>query len=187
MCVHGPRLEPSDYTRWYSTNVTDQGTVFELGSIVYGQAKELLIPMPPDVLRACAFSLTYDTLQEKQKLIKFNIDRHPQQEDFQHIAQQRFRLRSVHCVRSLFEAMRQKLKTPTLPSDPIDNARNQLRALEEEMKHYPDQRDEFVKDLLADLTGQVEEATSKDEWFKKWGVHFLPSLTRKLIRSSGKY
>lgn len=183
VCVHGPQLEPSEYTRWYATRFTDQGTVFELGSVIYGQRKELLIPMTTDVLRTCAFSLTYDTLQEKQKLIKFNIDRHPREEDFKHIARQRFRLRSVHCVRSLFEAMRQKLKNPSIPSDEINMAKNQLKALEQDMKRYPDRSDEFVKDLLADLTGQVEEATGKEEWFKKWGVHFLPSLTRKLIQS----
>ncbi|CAF4468535.1 unnamed protein product, partial [Rotaria sp. Silwood2] len=38
--------------------------------------------------------------------------------------------------------------------------------------------DGFIKDLLADLTGQVQEAMGKQEWFNKWGVHYLPSLTR---------
>lgn len=30
--------------------------------------------------------------------------------------------------------------------------------------------------LLKDLEGQVTEALSKDEFFRKWGVHYLPSL-----------
>lgn len=161
-----------------------QDTIFELGSIIYGQNKDLLIPVPAQLMRSCEFSLTYDTLQEKQKSIKFNVDGYLQQKDFQQIAQQKFRLRSVHCVRSLFEAMRQKLKNPLLPSDQIDAAKNELKALEDDMKRYPDQTDEFVKDLLADLAGQVEEATCREDWFKKWGVHFLPSLTRKSLRES---
>jgi hypothetical protein len=49
------------------------------------------------------------------------------------------------------------------------------------MRHYPDKNDEFVKDLLTDLTGQVDQAITREDWFKKWGVHFLPSLTRKFI------
>lgn len=143
-----------------------------------------MIPVPAEVIRACEFSLIYDTLQQKQKSIKFNIEGRLQEKDLQQIAQQKFRLRSVHCVRVLFDAMRQKLKNPSLPSDQLDAAKTELRALEKEMKRYPDQTDQFVKDLLADLTGQVEEATCKEEWFKKWGVHFLPSLTRKPIQSS---
>mmetsp|Transcript_140540 Transcript_140540/g.356722 ORF Transcript_140540/g.356722 Transcript_140540/m.356722 type:complete len:703 (-) Transcript_140540:261-2369(-) len=33
-----------------------------------------------------------------------------------------------------------------------------------------------VKALLEDLTGQVSEATSREEWYSRWGIHFLPSL-----------
>jgi hypothetical protein len=57
----------------------------------------------------------------------------------------------------------------------------QLKTLEEEMRQYPDKNDQFVKDLLTDLTGQVDQAITREDWFKKWGVHFLPSLTRKFI------
>ena len=30
--------------------------------------------------------------------------------------------------------------------------------------------------MLEDATGQVREAASRDEWFQKWGRHYLPSL-----------
>ncbi|CAF2705991.1 unnamed protein product [Rotaria sp. Silwood2] len=45
------------------------------------------------------------------------------------------------------------------------------------MKLIANENDDFIKDLLADLTGQVQEAIGKQEWFDKWGVHYLPSLT----------
>ena len=38
--------------------------------------------------------------------------------------------------------------------------------------------DAGLKDMLEDLTGQVTEATSRPGWFKKWGMHYLPSLGR---------
>jgi len=34
----------------------------------------------------------------------------------------------------------------------------------------------FGADLLKDVDGQISEAISKSEWFKKWGRHYLPSL-----------
>jgi hypothetical protein len=56
---------------------------------------------------------------------------------------------------------------------------NEIETLKEEMKKYTNSNDEFIKDLYTDLTGQVKEALEREDWFNKWGVHFLPSLTRK--------
>ncbi|WP_411023018.1 hypothetical protein, partial [Salmonella sp. s51228] len=36
----------------------------------------------------------------------------------------------------------------------------------------------FVPDLLKDVTVQVSEAISREDWYKKWGKHYLLSLTR---------
>merc|ERR1719461_1036649 len=33
-----------------------------------------------------------------------------------------------------------------------------------------------VSSLRADATGQATEAISREDWFKKWGGHYLPSL-----------
>ncbi len=35
-----------------------------------------------------------------------------------------------------------------------------------------------VEALLADLEGQVTQAVSREDWFRKWGRHYLPSLQR---------
>merc|ERR1712173_329103 len=35
-----------------------------------------------------------------------------------------------------------------------------------------------VKDLVQDIEGQVTEAFSKQDFYQKWGRHYLPSLAR---------
>eukprot|EP00930_Biecheleria_cincta_P014402 TRINITY_DN12398_c0_g1_i1.p1 TRINITY_DN12398_c0_g1~~TRINITY_DN12398_c0_g1_i1.p1 ORF type:complete len:244 (-),score=60.34 TRINITY_DN12398_c0_g1_i1:134-865(-) len=50
------------------------------------------------------------------------------------------------------------------------------------MKNLSDQlcvsevQDEYMQDLRADIEGQASEAISKQEYFQKWGRHYLPSL-----------
>ncbi|CAF3169117.1 unnamed protein product [Rotaria socialis] len=170
--VHGPRIEPSDYTRWYTTAVTDQNTVFDLGLITYGQSKDLLIPISSESLSEYEFSVIYNTLQEPKRSIKIKINTNPEQNDIRRFVQQKFRLELVHCVRTVLQARRQQ------PNEDSAVAMSQIKELEEKMRQYSGGTDAFVKDLLADLTGQVQEALTNKDWFTKWGVHFLPSLTR---------
>jgi hypothetical protein len=141
-----------------------------------------LIPLSGGPHNNYQFSLIYDTLQEKRKSIKFNINTNYQPNIRHLIAQQKFRLQFVHCVRSIFEAKRQKQNQATTANAQCEAAMNQLQVLETEMRQYAQNNDEYVKDLLTDLTGQVQEAISREDWFKKWGVHFLPSLTRKFLK-----
>lgn len=177
--MEGRRIEPSDLTRWYSTRVTDKGTIFDLGSITYGQGKDLLIPLPPDVLNNCQFSVVYDNLYKKRQVIRFNVNADNSPAALHRIDQQVFRLQVVHRVRAAFEAMRQQIKNPGAANDAVTAAMAQLKALEEELRTCSAHSDEYISDLLADLTGQVQEAIGREDWFKKWGVHFLPSLTRE--------
>ena len=47
-----------------------------------------------------------------------------------------------------------------------------------QIKQSPAAGNANTKALTEDLAGQVTEAVSKDEWFRKWGMHYLPSLCR---------
>ena len=173
--MHKHSLQPNDYTRWYSTTTTYQGTCFDLSSITYGQSKDLLIPLSGENSSHCEFTVTYDTVQEKKKSIKFTLKNSSQQTDIDLINRHKFRLEFVHCVRTAFEKLRENNTNAQR-----QEVMNQMKVLEENMNKYANGNDEYVRDLLADLTGQVQQAIEKDDWFRKWGIHFLPSLTRKL-------
>ena len=51
-----------------------------------------------------------------------------------------------------------------------------LKSLVAEVQASPIASTEKGANMLKDLTGQVSEATSRIDWFKKWGRHYLPSL-----------
>jgi hypothetical protein len=53
-----------------------------------------------------------------------------------------------------------------------------LRNLIREIQASPAAANEETKALLEDLEGQVTEALSRDDWYRKWGQHYLPSLAR---------
>merc|ERR1711874_435913 len=36
--------------------------------------------------------------------------------------------------------------------------------------------DDYIKALIEDAAGQVTEAMSREVWYTKWGMHYLPSL-----------
>merc|ERR1719353_1669044 len=54
-----------------------------------------------------------------------------------------------------------------------------MRKLEETMRDADDDAAEkYVSDLLQDLEGQVAMSVSRQDWFRRWGIHYLPSIQR---------
>ncbi|CAF5059153.1 unnamed protein product, partial [Rotaria sp. Silwood1] len=172
LLIDDVHIEDSDYTRWYSTSKTKQGTLFDLGSITYGQNKDLLIPYSHQLPNQCNITLTYNNGRNIKKTIEFHVSNNLQQADPTQIRRQKFRLQFVHSVRTALEQMRETKTSVT------GETLNQIEKLENNMKSFADGTDSYIKDLFTDLTGQVKEAIGKVEWCKKWGIHFLPSLTR---------
>ncbi|CAF2207557.1 unnamed protein product, partial [Rotaria magnacalcarata] len=178
LLIHDVHIEDSDYTHWYSKTKNEHGTLLDLGSITYGQSKDLLIPYSHQLLNQCNFTVTYNNARNIKKTIEFHVSNNLQQANPDIIRRQKFRLQFVHLVRTVLEHMRQTKKSIAEEKQGHEDALNQIEKLEKDMKSYANGTDEFLKDLFSDLTGQAKEAVGKVEWFKKWGVHFLPSLTR---------
>jgi hypothetical protein len=58
----------------------------------------------------------------------------------------------------------------------LDRAKALISDLSTEIKGSATSDDERNQTLLEDLDGQVSEALSRPEYFRKWGKHYLPSL-----------
>lgn len=54
----------------------------------------------------------------------------------------------------------------------------QLAQVLREIAETQDEDESYLDDLLKDVDGQVFMALSRQDWFVKWGTHYLPSLQR---------
>lgn len=63
---------------------------------------------------------------------------------------------------------------PTCEFRPVDV--EELKVVTGTAKSLGVEQHELGEGLLKDLEGQMSEATSRQDWFKKWGRHYLPSL-----------
>mmetsp|Transcript_130759 Transcript_130759/g.212883 ORF Transcript_130759/g.212883 Transcript_130759/m.212883 type:complete len:570 (-) Transcript_130759:245-1954(-) len=58
----------------------------------------------------------------------------------------------------------------------VDRAKALLSHAIEEVRASPAREEESVKALLEDMCGQCTEALSRQDWFLKWGILYLPSI-----------
>ncbi len=90
---------------------------------------------------------------------------------------QRLRLKAVDSIQEAMTAL--KLTAMDRASGkalPLEAADRIIKAMVQEIRGSPAQDAEAMKGLLEDLEGQVTEALSREDWYKKWGMHYLPSL-----------
>jgi hypothetical protein len=88
-----------------------------------------------------------------------------------------FRLRFADEIRDAMSM----LITPTqnaLVFDRLAEAQQAIARFLDEMIKSDVAKDPKIAELIKDLSGQVVEAFSKQEFFRKWGRHYLPSLFR---------
>ena len=98
-------------------------------------------------------------------------------DDLKLFNQQKHRLAFVDSIRKGFNLLRKDQQTFTNHQQTVlDN----IKVLEDKIKHDSND-DKYLNDLLTDLTGQVQQAFSRYDWFSKWGIHYLPSITRMCI------
>ena len=135
----------------------------QLGSIQYGQSKDLVIMADPEVPLP-KVTLEYTALGGKscsnaagsgsEELKVIELD--------------------VQLNRSNFVDTLTKL-VPSMEED-IANGKLLLTTVAQQVSKSSSAEEERVKALLEDILGQCLEAVEKEEYWKRWGRHYVPSV-----------
>ncbi len=152
---------------------SDQGALcFHLGSLIFGQSKDIVLPLTNDQYQTLNIILDYESPYGEKKKQCTTTSRIDGNEKL--LNQQKHRLEFVYFIRKGYQSLRDTQTTFTHNQQSVLDS---LQSLEEAIKHHSTD-DNYLTDLLTDLTGQVKEAFSRFDWFKRWGIHYLPSITR---------
>merc|ERR1711924_370203 len=89
---------------------------------------------------------------------------------------------SLHQVVSFLQKNSSRNLTGSL--EKLDEAQEMIHRLIRRIQDSPASEEEAVQALLQDLEGQVTQALSKEEWYNKWGRHYLPPWPGRIGCSS---
>lgn len=146
------------------------GLLVEVGSMNYGQTKDFIINTQiPDNLQGqspyASVKVAYRIAAEKE-MRELKVEATKVENSFD-VTKQALRLQVVDQIKAsmqLFAESKQK------------EAASQFAPISQNIKNLLVTNDKYLAELLKDVDGQIKEALSKDEWYTKWGRHYLPSL-----------
>jgi len=154
----------------YPTNTASWGAEIHLGTCKYGQSRDVVVTMtvPNTEVKYLDTTVTYvpvgSTSAERLTGELVGID------DSLQVDMQKFRCQFVDTVQ---EAHGICVAGGNRVSDA---ANDKIAQLVGEITNSRVSGEKEIKGLVDDLTGQVTEALSRQDWYTKWGRHYLPSL-----------
>lgn len=140
-----------------------------LGTLQYGQTKDIIFPVKVGTFSECFLTgqVQYETSLAGKK------DESPcAYADGELIDRERV---AIHYSRCLFADTLQKALAVARTSS-CEEARGILEAAIVTVSDISAKDNDIIIKLLEDMNGQSTEALCKQEWFMKWGRHYLPSL-----------
>lgn len=156
-----------------------QKYVIRLGTLQYGQSRNTTFRVKLSAEQALSIltaTLRYQYCNSPEvKSIASELTEQKQGDPLAVIAQanrQMFVDRMQHALAQSRHAIAEKT------GDELKIGQEEIHELRTKIKGSLAAKVPRVVALLADVEGQVTEAYSKPEWFKKWGIHYLPSLVR---------
>jgi len=164
----------------YSSSMEDWGCQVNLGALTYEQPRGLVVHMEcPNGTDDVYLNATveYQIRGESSNSCRLEgslsgLAETPSEE----VVIERLRLKTAKMV---LDAMANiSTQSGNLDMDNLPKAQEMTASLCEEIMASGVIASARVADLMKDVEGQIQEAFSKPEWYKRWGRHYLPSLAR---------
>lgn len=158
-----------------SASVEGDLATIPLASLQYGQTRDVVFRLAVPKLAAGQPFLTATLQYQHWSSAEFKSI----SVDLADTHQGEANLIEVQLHRSVVvDTLKQALLDYKSSGEELKEGQISVKKLRDKIRSSKSVRHPHVIALLQDLDGQVTEAWSKEEWFKKWGVHYLPSLLR---------
>lgn len=152
----------------------------KLGSVQFGQPKNVVVNMtiPPDAvglgyLRATVTYVTRESPAPKTASATAQGNGPASSETEENVR----RLSFVDGVRQILATLKQTSAEKSFNKAlPLADAQAIMLRIANEINNSPAKQQQKMLSLMEDLNGQVTEAISRDDYYTRWGCHFLPSL-----------
>jgi len=163
----------------YPFEATAEGGRIKLGTMQYEQPRSVVVLVKPGGEDAqIGANCSFQTETKETKGAEFvEVDVKPTAEEAadKRMMAQWLRCRFIQMIKDVTGVM-----SPTFPG--VSLAVELIKAQETVAQFLTVidgsgvTEDDFVKALREDAGGQIKEAVSRADWYKKWGGHYMPSL-----------
>lgn len=162
------KVEDFSLIKNYNHRIKNGKLTLFLGSQSYEQTRNVVLPITYGVKEIINVYLKYDVPDgvSVERKIELKVNNNNDNKVDIH------RLRCT-VVNEILNAMSELEKTKNYKT-----AQDLIANLINNIQNSGVQNEKFVKDLLKDVQEQVSIAFSKEEFYRKWGRHYLPSLAR---------
>jgi uncharacterized protein YegL len=162
------KIESYEFIKNYNHVVTSWGVSINIGSVMQGQDKNIILPITYTNGNKLNVKVKYNSpyksdIIEINKSYDVSLDLDTNSDDINNCMA---RIQFINTVTDVIKV----IKTSSNYLESINQINNLATGLNNKSK--------YIEDLLKDLTDQVTKAVSKPEWYNKWGRHYLPSLVR---------
>ncbi|KAL4453933.1 hypothetical protein ABPG74_003816 [Tetrahymena malaccensis] len=162
------RLNLSQIKSGFKTYQNNKGEyIVELGNLFFDQSKDIIFQqdLHSELLRDFSVEVKYYSkdIQNSQISMHTQISDQIHNANKLEFAQEALRLEVVKTLQLCKNSSQESQKQ-------VDDTINQLKTSQF-------RENEYIQNLCKDLEDQVKQAVSREDYFQKWGCHYLPSLS----------
>ena len=153
----------------YVCNITTWGALVNIGSLLFGQERNIVFHLRvPIEVDENALTVTINFIDYNENSIKLTAEA----KQINHFPL----CVNIHRLRTAFVVSTQQ--AIEIADTNIHSGQNIVRDLHKQISTSEIKNEKYIIDLLKDISDQTTEALTRQDWYTRWGKHYLLSLKR---------